>query len=158
MRKRSSKKLHNSILLGEPRARLASPACQPAHSAKEALVNGLSVRSQGRIRSSGPDVPDWVLAHAGQREAVFQFCEKNAIVDDLEKALGLATRFFPSRDRIEIRVDQDPEEAFEAVVIKVTSHDEVKNFSRAYERCIAQWATDLSPEGIGLISLAYNVL
>jgi hypothetical protein len=89
---------------------------------------------------------------------VVAFCCQHSIVSEVGKAVDLVKQAFPLYEKLEIRIEKDPEVPGDSLVIKVTVRDEVGSFVAACNRCIEGWSRAVSPQALGLISLAYDIL
>jgi hypothetical protein len=75
----------------------------------------------------------------------------------LAEAKKLVEECFPSRKALHIRLDHDPDEAGEWIVVEVTIGQDVSGFLEAYNRCVSLWAKSISAESLALIRLSYNL-
>jgi hypothetical protein len=85
-----------------------------------------------------------------------QFCVNHNIATQLADAITSVEASFPSRIGLDIRVDGDPEETGEWLVIEVISRDDVDTFLNSYNRCIAAWTDELPSAALMRIRLSYS--
>jgi hypothetical protein len=91
-------------------------------------------------------------------EDVVEFCRDHEILRDLEAAIKAVEQAFPTNDKIEVYIEENPEEAHKYIVVKVRIHADVKSFMAAYRQCISMWSSSLSVKAIDYISLGHSVV
>jgi hypothetical protein len=104
-------------------------------------------------------VPDWLLPHSDRPEEILAFArDHTGILGHLRVALDAVQRHFPSRSKLEVRLEDDPEIQGEWLVIEVTVTDNVDRCLDAYNRCVLDWAKSLPPEALTVLCLTYQLL
>jgi len=102
--------------------------------------------------------PDEVESIGGDLTGnVLTFCNEQGLTAHVRTALALVRQSFPSLQDLAVRVDDDPEEEGEWLVIEITAREEVQRFLDAYNRCAELWVAQLPPEALGKIRLSYSL-
>jgi hypothetical protein len=90
-------------------------------------------------------------------QPVRDFAARHGIGNHLANAIALLESNFPTHTGLSVRVDTDPEESGEWIVIEVASNDELAPFLNAYNQCLAAWIEKLPANALELIRLSYSL-
>lgn len=56
-----------------------------------------------------------------------------------------------------MRLESDPEEAGEWIVIEVAAKEDIDTFLAAYNECVDRWARQLPTKALSVIRLSYSL-
>jgi len=101
--------------------------------------------------------PQWLAKHAADPAAVFSFCSRRAILAQVQTAVELVIKHFPSLERLEIRLERDPETEGESLVLDLGVRDEVDSFLENYNRCKEAWVAAIPGPALSWICLVYSL-
>ena len=108
----------------------------------------------GKLADQVMEEPEQSLASS---KAARGFCQRHGILDEVRTAIALARDAFPFRRKLEVRVENDPEEEGEWLVVEVEASEDVAKLLDAYNRCVGLWAEHLPPAALSRIRLAYSL-
>ena len=89
---------------------------------------------------------------------VAEFCAAHSIGPYVETAIALAQQAFRSMKDMKVYIDDDPEIDGEWIIINVTVQQDVDDFLKDCDRCVALWATDIPNSTLKFIRLSYDIM
>jgi len=86
------------------------------------------------------------------------FCERHAIMGDLEKAIELARDCFSIVGIPHVRFEQDPEDGSSYVVLEVKVQGDENDCAESHMRYMSTWANSVGWPEVHLIRLIYDIV
>lgn len=85
------------------------------------------------------------------------FCRQHRVTSHLKAAVALVRESFPFLQDLNMRLESDPEEAGEWIVIEVAAKEDIDTFLAAYNECVDRWARQLPTKALSVIRLSYSL-
>jgi hypothetical protein len=104
------------------------------------------------------DEAGWLTGFASDPDRVRRFWNEHGNEDETRNVVELVKKHFPLGSGIDIRVDDDPEESGEWLVIDVSnSSDPVDEVLHCYDAFLTDWLATAPPTADKLIRVTLNL-
>src|SRR5437773_12430855 len=101
--------------------------------------------------------PQWLAEHGAEPAAIFSFCLRRGLLAHVQTAVELVSKHFPNFERLQIRLERDPEVEGESIVLDLGVRDEVDSFLENYDRCKEAWVAAIPGLELSSICLVYSL-